>query len=93
MAALGVSNGIAPPYTATVIVELLQESHSGKFFVRVLYRNESNGEPFYNLTIPGNEVLAVTSCTYSFDGHMSLSLLILVTVYVNKGSYYDPLFT
>jgi len=52
--AMGVYNGISPPYRATVIVELLRQN--GQYFVEVLYRNDTSRDP-YQLVLPG--------CTFS----------------------------
>jgi hypothetical protein len=50
MSAMNVFNNILPPYTAAVLVELLKSD--GKYFVKILYKNESTSEP-YILTVPG----------------------------------------
>ncbi|TRY64358.1 hypothetical protein TCAL_00857 [Tigriopus californicus] len=49
---------VAPPYASSVLVELLStfKPHQPKYFVRILYRNDSSREP-YSLQLPGCQEL------------------------------------
>jgi len=56
LSAMKVFNNIAPPYTATVLVELFNRSDTGQLSVLVSYKNGSDDDDVHQLTLPGCNV-------------------------------------
>jgi len=68
LSAMRVFNDIAPPYTATVLVELLNHTSSSssstddgdgsrELSVRVWYKNSTNSDELRQLTLPGQSAV------------------------------------